>query len=340
MRSTTSAARVLLRALAIVASISSLPATILADSAKIPGLLFATDAEGPWQEPRVQFNGFLADNVNITGNYSIPGPNTSAPGQPISHPLGNSASDIYGWSWTIAVAADIPLENSSRVPHDDGQGPFYYTGERVILNAPSSLVNSGSGNLHVTDDWKLCLVRWELLNVSYPEKLRSDDGTCGSVLSPECISEMKTAVEESIHGTVCMCPRASTIQSCSRLGDDSKLFDTTCDAALFDAQRLRDWKDGKEEAWAVGGNTPHHRGNRTSYNDIGTLAWPLMVSFVGGEYTSTSLTCVRPQQVVGTSEPPTGESSDQPSDQTSGGNSLGGSWARMGAAILVYMLML
>ncbi|KAI0112519.1 hypothetical protein GGR51DRAFT_44457 [Nemania sp. FL0031] len=320
---------VLIRTLAVVAGINSLPAAkFTAQAENTPTFLQAVNDEGPWHEPRAEFDAFLTNNANITGEYAIPGPNISAPAMPAS--MAND-SMISGWSWSIVVAADIPLENSSIAPADDGQGLFYYTGGKMVLNAPSSLVNSSSGNLTVDDDWRVCLFRWELRNVSYPDKLRSDNGTCGSILSDECIADMKKAAAPAESGG-CQCPRASTIPSCSGLGDDSELFDTTCSGTSYDAQRLRGLKDGMEETWAFGGAAAHHSGNLTAYDEIGSLAWPVMVSFGSDQYSTASLTCVRAADTV------TG--STAPSDEPSSGNSLGGSWARVvGASILVSMLM-
>ncbi|KAI1425417.1 hypothetical protein F5Y12DRAFT_374626 [Xylaria sp. FL1777] len=333
MRRTAPTTRGLLRTLTAVVGISSLPAaTSAADTERTPIFLNAVGNEGPRQEPRAQFDTYLANYPNVTGHYAIPGPNISASTQ--SSSSGNE-STIDGWQWSITVAADLPLENSSSVPDDDGKGPFYYTGGKIVLTAPSSLVGDG-GNLTVQDDWKACLYRWDLRNVSYPEELRSDNGTCGSVLSDECIADMKAAAAPTAADT-CVCPRMSTIPSCSGLGDASKVFDTSCAGAFYNASRLRGqeamgWEDGKLETYTFGDATSHHRGNTTTYDDIASLAWPVMASFGNVGYNVASLTCVRATD--------TNAGSTAPNYDLSSGNSLGSSLAGMGVAILVCMLLL
>ncbi|KAI0196398.1 hypothetical protein F4808DRAFT_323068 [Astrocystis sublimbata] len=307
----------LLHVLAIT-SISDIIPTVLADNGV--ALLQATEEEGPWHEPRLEFDMFLANRANATREFPIPGPNISAPGSS-SGPQTGSTTD--GWSWSIAVAADMPLDNSSIAPKPNSEGPFYYTGLKVNFNAPPSLVTSNGGkNLTVDDDWEICLYAWDL-NFGqhdlgeYPDKLRSDDGTCASVLTEECIADMKRAARPN--QSQCSCQE---LPSCKTDGDAGKVFGNNCYASYYNASSIRRWSEGKHEMWAFGDAMVHHLGDNKAYDNFSSLAWPVMASIGDGKNdVMASLSCVRA------------------ADVNSGGR-LGISWATLGMGLAVCMLML
>ncbi|KAI0425725.1 hypothetical protein F5Y09DRAFT_346407 [Xylaria sp. FL1042] len=88
----------------------------------------------------------------LQGSYSIPGPNISV----ASSTSSPEDRTVDGWSWSIVVAADLPLENASFTHEHDDQGPFYYTGGNMTFNGFPSLIDAES-NPTVDDDWEICV---------------------------------------------------------------------------------------------------------------------------------------------------------------------------------------
>ena len=292
---------------------------------------------GPWREPKSDFDNRL-NTPNATGDFPIAGPNISAPY--------SASSTINGWSWSIAVAADLPITNASISAPKDGDE--FYTGGKLTFNAPPSLLSSSSKNLSVNEDWQVCLFRWELNSAAYPNKLRTDDGTCSSILTSQCISDIEKAGREN-----CLCPISRKISSCAALGNDSALWDSTCGASFFNASDIRLWKDGKLETWVYGGAATHNQGNSTAYNYIGSLAWPVMASFGNGHQTTASMSCVRAKNAAEGSKAPTGEdfeegglalagegAEEEQDDQKDIGNRINGNWFALGVVFVSCMLIL
>ncbi|KAK5636395.1 hypothetical protein RRF57_012107 [Xylaria bambusicola] len=275
---------------------------------------------------RVAFGAFLANTPNFTGRYPIAGPNISTP------PILTGLTDdnlIDGWSWSIATAADLLLENSSTTENQSD----YYTGGKLVLNAPSSVV-SGGRNLIVDNEWNLCVYHWDLANASYPEHLRNDNGTYGSILSDEGIVDMQEPALPPLNSHVCSCPQVNTIPPCKGNDDASRVFGTNCTALSFSATQLRRsglWDEGTLEIRAFGDATTHPSGNRTAYGNIGSLAWPVKVWYgTDGYYDKASLSCVRATDTADRSNEPAGMSST---------NSLDSSWTIFAAAVLSCVLM-
>ncbi|KAI1261354.1 hypothetical protein F5Y18DRAFT_401786 [Xylariaceae sp. FL1019] len=287
--------------------------TAMHEEAAQPGVLdvFQASTDGAWREPRADFDAFLGNHSNATGSYSIPGADDSSPGN---------------WTWSIAIAADMPLDESPQAPESDGQGPFYYTGGKITLSAPLSGSDS-EPIVDISDELEMCVINWDMDNVPYPAKLRSDDGTCTSLLSSECIEDMKAFV--NLQTGQCSCPQLSSFSSCKKLGDDAGIFDSTCYARPFNAAKIRDWDQGRLETWAFGDSHAHHQGNQSAYDYIGSIAWPYMVSFNGNNTNATtSLTCVRAVDPQPGSEAPNGDGIETGDDEgynsSSGRNEAGG----------------
>ncbi|KAH6643481.1 hypothetical protein BKA67DRAFT_665287 [Truncatella angustata] len=256
----------------------------------------ATGDEGPWKEPIEDFEARL-DAPNATGNYRIAGPNISVPY--------TDDNTLDGWSWSLAVTADLPI--ASELASKYGSEKFY-TGGKLTFNAPASLLASSTQYLTVNDDWQICLFNWEISNVDYPDKLRTDDGSCSSVLTSECITDLQKAVATRSSPYQCNCPVTKDILSCATLGDDSGLWQNTCVARLFNSTHIREWEDGKLDTWTYGGATLHDSGNVTDYNYIGSIAWPVMASFGTGTYQKGTLSCLRATNGTQGSTAPTGKS--------------------------------
>lgn len=325
-----------------VAEVSNFISNVAAETHVVPGSVRTfqgTSDKGPWQEPKDEFETLL-NNPNATGNFPIDGPNIST---------STSTRIIEGWSWSIAVVADLPIANSSTFATD--YGDKFYTGGTITFNAPSSLLSSPSKNLSVDDNREICLFSWQLDGVAYPSKLRSDDGSCTSILSIECINDLKVAAKLTSTGN-CRCPIAKDIPSCAALGNDSALWSSTCAGSYHNASDIRKWEDGKLEKGVFGGEMAHERGNSSAYNYIGSLAWPFMASFYGGGETITSLSCVRARDAAKESTAPTGEGvKDGPEEGTKpegegdddgedgSGNHMYASWILLSAVLVSGMIL-
>lgn len=290
-------------------------------------IALGTDNQGPWHEPKTEFDNLL-HSPNATGSFPISGPNISAPYSPSAKP--------EGWSWFIAVVADIPIENSSVAGQNESENTFY-TGGKMILNAPPS----HSQNLTVDDDWEICISRWQLDGAAYPSKLRSDNGSCLSVLTNQCIDDIKVAANTGR----CSCPLSREIPSCASLGDDSALWDSNCITNFYNASATRAWKGGNLELGTYGGATSHDHGDVEAYNYIGSLAWPVLVSFRGGQnggvdqdtaidQATASMSCIRAIDGIGGSSAPTGH------DLPGSGNRINMDWFALGSVLVSCILML
>lgn len=309
-------ARTLLRAFTVAAGMSAIPAA-RCDNTEVPRLFEQTGGndQGPCGEPKAEFDAFLTNTPNITGQYPIAGYDISTPY--VSNPEPGDDT-IDGWLWSIAVAADLPLENSTTMHSDDD----FYTGGRIVLEAPKSLVSDG-GNLTVDDEWKLCVFAWNVGdNESYPEDLRNDNGTCGSILSDECIANLKTEATPALGegGGQCSCPNIDIIQGCGNDDDATSAFGNGCYARSFNATELRQsglWDNGQLEIYSFGEATTHKSGNRTAYDNIGSLAWPVMIWMgTSGMQFDLSLTCVRATDPVDGSTEPASLGSVNPLDSS------------------------
>lgn len=171
-----------------------------------------TDDYGPWDLTPSQFDSFL-DHPNATTEYDLPqGKNISAP---------YSEKSIDGWTWSISVTADVPIENAT------DPNAAYFTGTRITINTPPSLPKSNSSrNLHVDKSWQTCIVKWRF-GEGYNDKLREDDGSCSSVLSKNCVTDIEAAVLKDYNfRTGCKCPDVSKLSSCK---DADFLIKNSCE---------------------------------------------------------------------------------------------------------------
>jgi hypothetical protein len=289
---------------------------------------------GPWNIPKSEFDSLLSDHSNASGNFPIAGPNISAPS--------SATSNIDGWSWSISVVADIPIKNSILQIPQRGQ---FYTGGKLTFNGPPSLLSSSSSstqNLSVSDEWQLCLYSWDVSigGAPYPSNLRSDDGTCSSVLSSQCMTDIRNAAQSS--SGKCSCSVARSFPSCSALGNDSALWSNNCAAASFNATAIREWEGGKVERSIWGGDEAHDAGNLTAYNYVGSLAWPVMASFHnnGIQTAATTMSCVRAKDAASGSVAPTGEGLPKLIHNEAGSNEKGSAANRLTTSWLVLLVFL
>lgn len=250
--------------------------------------------------------------------------------------------------------ADLPIPPS--VAHD---GEEFYTGGKLVFNSPFSPANdSSTSNDAIDDDWMVCLYEWILWDAAYPAPLRADNGTCLSVLSSECIAAMEQAAASKHTSWGCSCPIAREIPECAVLGDGAELWSSTCAAGWYNASRIRAWGVEGLETRTFGDAYGRQYGNTTSYNHIGSLAWPVMASFrdlrPGGQVTA-KLSCPRAETATEGSMTPTSEDldgedgqgqegddgqdgDDGQNDQQGGGGRINANWLVLGGLLVVTVL--
>ena len=179
---------------------------------------FGYGTYGPWSVPASEFDSFL-DHGNATSNYPLEGRNISGP-----YP---GVSSIDGWSWSISVAADIPIENSK------SPNTSFFTGSRVNLNAPASLPRLNSSQaISVNKSWQMCVVIWHL-GEAYNDKLREDDGSCSTIVSSECAKDIEDGVMKNYTSTNCLCPNVKSLSSCK---NEEVLVRNGCEARSKSAE--------------------------------------------------------------------------------------------------------
>ncbi|KAK8139486.1 hypothetical protein PG984_002866 [Apiospora sp. TS-2023a] len=242
------------------------------------------------EEPRRFFEALKTPN--LTGTYDFATPNISAPLVPGIVVTEESNSVLQGWSLSIAVRAGVSYR---------GKGEEHYTAGEINLVAPQSLLTnltdegSGQRNVSVLDEWELCAIQWGLDSELYPSALRDDDGTCSSVLSPDCIRDLQAAA-----GRQCTSPPIAEIPSCAH--DDTRVFRTMAVSRTFSAGTMRQFPRGKAELMTFATQpAPGGVGNLTQYNDLGTVAWPVLLTFGTRNSESASMSglfCVRATEAV------------------------------------------
>ncbi|KAK7994647.1 hypothetical protein PG991_016235 [Apiospora marii] len=239
---------------------------------------------GFWDIPKDQFQTNF-NHPNATGAMSLP--------------INGGAG---GWSLSVQVAADVPIAAGGVY---GGEYGTFFTGSRVLLNAPIGPAGPGGDRSDSSDDedaasWQTCTIFWDLVVAEYPDELREDDGSCSSGLSNNCINAIeRQMVHDSSPRSCCTCPQLDKIDACK----DSKLWKfTACGASRYNKTRMASWPNGQLEVRRYGGPRHDQPRNLTAYNETGSIAWPVAVvrkgeppagnSGLGGE-TTAKLACVR-----------------------------------------------
>lgn len=267
----------------------------------------------PWP-PRVggtgDDEGFLEalKKPNLTGTYEFATPNISSPEAPSEAITEESNSVLNGWSLSVGLTAGVPFREN-----------HYLAGE-LVLHTPESLLTnitdegSSRKNVSVIDGWNMCVMQWTLNTQPYPTALRNDDGTCSSVLSPDCIR----AVEAKARNR-CQDPRIHEIPACAN--DDTRAFRTGSFSGWLPASAIREFPQGHAEMMAFSTwPAPGGPRNLTLYNDLGTVAWPMLLTLRanGPAARWSQLFCVRPTEAVNGSTLPVWEKKDQEAGEGSG----------------------
>ncbi|KAK7987313.1 endo-1-4-beta-xylanase B [Apiospora arundinis] len=236
---------------------------------------------------------------NVTGIYSFGTPNISAPIVP-GIVTEESNNVLPGWSLSVAVRTGIPYPTNGQ----------YFTAGEVYLHMPQSLLTNvtegGQKNISVLDEWDICVIQWDLGSRPYPFKMRSDDGTCSSVLSPDCIREVRLAAQRN-----CRDPNVQDIPACAK--DNTAAFQTTSVSGYFPAESMRKFPQGRAQLMAFTTETIPGAQNVTSYNDMGTVAWPVLftVGLGHGSHGKSGLFCIRPNKIVNGSTLPVWENKEE-----------------------------
>lgn len=199
------------------------------------------------------------------------------------------------------------------------------------------------------DNWSVCLYEWTVWFAAYPASLRTDNGTCSSVLSSECIAAIEREAASKHTSERCRCPIARELPECAELGDDNDLWSTSCGANWYNSSSVRAWGDQGLEKMTFGSPDAHERGNKTAYNYIGSVAWPVMASFrdlrTGGLVTA-KLSCPRAETATEGSVAPNAEGldagdgegqngGDDQSSQEGGGYNVDMNWLVFGGLLMV-----
>ncbi|KAK4040841.1 hypothetical protein C8A01DRAFT_15332 [Parachaetomium inaequale] len=264
---------------------------------------------GPWGVPDVTFER-LMKAPNATSNYPLQAPDTSSP-FPAPGP-------IDGWSLSLSVVADVPMSESNMSlalvhPNDT------FTGSRLVLQTPT-----GSDSAF-DESWSVCVIQWSIDLKNYPAKLREDDGSCSSVLSEQCARDLeKAAREQYITGRSrsrqCPCPWTADIPSCAGEQAEALSGNGACSSQGLSADDINRLSDGQYRVLQYGGPL-HERGNRTAYDESGSLAWPMMVLWgpsenatggsPGADGVVAKLSCPRAKEATqGSTAPRGGAASD------------------------------
>ncbi|KAK4441993.1 hypothetical protein QBC34DRAFT_339411 [Podospora aff. communis PSN243] len=242
-----------------------LPLLLLLLTSPVPSLAqtthsdsFGTGGAAPHNFANSLFDAILNGEPDATGIYPLPGPNTSLP---YSSP---SRDPVPGWALTVSTAQSVSIPNGP----DKG-----FTAARISLSVPDW------DNVH--DSWQVCVLEWRAdLDGEYPAAMREDDGSCGKVLSRECVSgvEAETVRRYRVANgdTACVCPSLEGIGACGEEARGLLRGGGGCVARTFNASQIREWPEGRLHVMRYGG-PEQDRGNRTNYDRIGSTAWPVLV---------------------------------------------------------------
>jgi hypothetical protein len=185
---------------------------------------FGPSATGPWGTKLSEFQSEFFDILSqATTLLRINGPN-------VSYAYPRNPNPLDPWSLSVNVRADIPAANLTGNISAADRSKFF-TGSIVQLRVPTMIANLS--NEPVTPppasseftDWDFCVFMWDFTsidNVPYPDKFREDDGNCTSIVSEQCVKDMKTAAVDlyKSHSRTCQCPDVSRISTC----DQASLF--------------------------------------------------------------------------------------------------------------------
>lgn len=256
-----------------------------------------TSGKGPWGGDLTEFAVLVGSNKTTWGSVPFDYPNLSNNWQEVS--------DKPGWSWDVTLKGDVSFMVQLR---HGLTASLYQTQGFISLQMPTS----GNGSaLPVDKEWKMCLLHWDLANGRYNDKLRSDDGSCSSVLSEPCRDALRQRVQDTFaaNGT-CACTTAAAVPECAaeEAAGAAGPWDSGCAAEAADARDMAGWIHGGKPVFGFAAGGVYDAGDRAVYHDLGSVAWPVLsvVAGVGGArspgegvtYSRSQLSCVRATQAA------------------------------------------
>lgn len=291
----------------LVLALSSFASTRAADIIDINGSVAyreATAEKGPWGEDLTEFNKLLADSPTAMGYESFSWYNIST--------SSTELSNVRGWSWNLTIKGDMPVsgvKNAGDYPADQ-----VYTGGRLSFQAPQELLKQDGSGLVVNDGWGICILRWDLGGELYNQNLRTDRGVCDTALTTECKEALRDWIRPSAQayakGGWCNCPRVDDVPECAN-NDRGGLgpWNSPCHAVELDAKKLATLAGGHVDLLTFASADMYAADNLIVYNDLGSLAWPVMAVQVAGDesgiMSTTNTACVRARYGIGSWDEPT-----------------------------------
>ncbi|KAH6624298.1 hypothetical protein B0J18DRAFT_174077 [Chaetomium sp. MPI-SDFR-AT-0129] len=270
---------------------------------------------GPWYIPVSTYNTLL-DSPNATTQYSLKAPDITA-----RFPASNRFAN---WTLTVSVTADIPVSNINTSVREWHGWPLNqsFTGSRVQLTLPTGGDDDDDNDEEEFEpdrSWEVCVINWDVHLKQDQARLRGDDGTCYSVLSEQCISDMEKQAASLVR---CTCPNLREIESCQ--GDQAETWISETfgySAKSFNNTDIATWRtEGYTIRSLANDPHPYSHGeiNQIAYEEIGRLTWPVLVhwgprplpptgsvwSSVNAPGASAKLTCARAKDAVGESRVP------------------------------------
>jgi len=119
------------------------------------------------------------NDPDATGRYPIDGYDVSKP-----YPEEGILPPIEGWSIDVNITADIPIPT---IPDR------FISGVNIRVSPPTELISTDSNGTTTLkadmDEWKVC-ISYLALSSEALEKAKSDDGSCSSIVSQECIQDL------------------------------------------------------------------------------------------------------------------------------------------------------
>ncbi|KAK4187726.1 hypothetical protein QBC35DRAFT_221243 [Podospora australis] len=210
------------------------------------------------------------DHPNATGIYHLHAPDIS-----IAYADRRQFRD--DWSLSIAVVADIPLDERAWATKEQ-RADRSFTGTKLTLQAPPRNSDNSSA-AHIS--WTVCLIEYSPYFKKDVSALRrpndDDNNSCSSILSQECIAAMEEDAIKKYTGSSpdfpCHCPSTDKLPAC----EGQMRWSGGCSARRHNATEINtQWLDGKYDWRFIGGDRTE-RGNITAYNELGSIAWPTIV---------------------------------------------------------------
>lgn len=145
-----------------------------------------TYQSSPWRITDEDWASLMA-KPDLERVFPIEGHNISAP---------DDEDTIDGWTISLSVRTEMPADEYIDVEDSDAT----FSGSLVRLNPPSSIAElaqvdlAKNGSFSILDpSWHVCYSVFNFFPLEKREKITTDDGSCRSVFSDECIRAIETS---------------------------------------------------------------------------------------------------------------------------------------------------